>query len=1119
MNKNNSSGNLLIEKIPINHFLLIMRTTIFLLFTCVFCSMAELSYTQNARVTINKRNATIKEILNEIEKQTDYLFIYNDEINANEKVSVKAKQETVSSVLNSMLKDKDIKYSMEGNHIILFVETVDESAEDTNALVVQQQRILTGKVTDQNGEALPGATVMVKGTTQGTITDADGNYSLSNVPDNATLVFSFVGMKTQELVVGSQTTINVQMEEEAIEIEEVVAVGYGVQRKITATNSVSTVAGEELNKISTVNTSKALQGMAPGITIIDRGGAPGSDDPEIFIRGVGTTGNSSPLVLVDGVEMSLGSVPAQEIENISILKDAASTSIYGSRAAHGVILVTTKRGVEGKMRVTYNGFVGLQDLAVRPRQVSATEYMDMVNEASINAGGSIIYTDAMKDAVINGTDPDHYSYNNYVDEVFKSNYITEHSVSLTGGNQEGRYLISFDYIDQPAITDNTDFQRYSYRMNADLNVGELIKVSSDLTFRHTDRLWPERLGYAQYRAFAQPLSPIKYSNGNYALDQENNNAVAGLDLNVVGKDKYKSDNLIGQVKTEFEPIKDLVFTGTITLNSFWDKRKVHNKNHKFYDENNDYVTQWNAQNGVSDRRSNSYEMTLRFLANYQKKFSDKHGLNFLYGMEQISYKNSYSMAERKNLISDALPEVSLGSASSQYASGLPSQWGINSFFGRFNYSYKEKYLFETNIRADGSSKFAKGNKWGFFPSFSAAWRLSEESFFESIGFVDQLKLRASWGQTGNEAIGDFLYLNQYDVEDVVMDGVTKTGVRQSQMSNPEVTWETVETLDIGIDFNLFNNKLFGELDFYSKDTKDILLNLAIPKFLGLNPPPQNAGVVRNSGFETMLGFRKVDGDFNFSTSLNFSYNNNKWIDRRGDTNIDGWNIQKEGFALNSFYIYQADGLIANDEELANYKSSYTSDPRGMSVLKAGDVKLVDVDGNGTIDPDDRQVFKPNIPKFSFGMNLNAEYKNFDLSLLLQGSMGANKFFYGELYEGPSYEVFTGIHFRDRWTEENQNPNASVPRLEAANNRNMSTYNSFYLRDVSYVRLKNAQLGYTFPDKVADRLMIGKLRIYVSGNNLFTISGLDQGIDPESPSGRPGSFPPLRIINFGVNVDF
>lgn len=1116
MNKIPLSGFCLLLKSRHKHLFRIMRITYMLLFAAIFCLHAENAISQ--KITLQGDNLSLKDYLNTIEKQTDYLFIYDAGVNVNKRISVNMVGKSIKEVLDNLSTQLGLNYSQKGSYIVLS----SYKAKETSAPVIaQQKKTITGVVTDDLGEPIIGANVIEKGTTNGIITDIDGKFTLEVAP-GAVVQVSYIGYNTQEVKVGNQSTLAIQLVEDTQALSEVVVVGYGVQRKVTTTGAVTKLEGDEINKMTVVNATKALQGLSPGITVVDRGGAPGSDDPEIYLRGVGTTGNAKPLVLVDGIEMSLSQIPSSEIENISVLKDAASASIYGSRAAHGVILVTTKRGKEGKVKLSYDGTIGFQDRAVRAEQVSAREYMTMVNEALVNSGGSIKYSEDDILATERGDDPYNHSYLNWANEVYKPTYITQHTLNLTGGSEVGRYLVSFDYLDQPGLVKNTEYQRYSYRVNTDLNIGKMLKVSSDVTYRHVDRLWPESLGSVQYDVWSmQPTSPVRYENGDYRLDKQNRNAISLMDLDVVGEDRYNMDVVYGrQVKADFEPIKDLVFTGMASLNGSWDRRKIHYKNYKYYNETGELVTQRNNPNSVKDSRNNSYQMTLRFLANYKKRFGDDHDLALLYGMEQISYRNYYSMAQRKDLISDALPDVSLGSAGSQFAEGYPTKWGINSFFGRVNYGFKDKYLFEANIRTDGSSRFAKGHKWGVFPSFSAAWRISEEGFMKNLGFVDNLKLRASWGQTGNERIDAFMYLPQYNTSNVVMNGSLVSAVYQKKMANPDVTWETVEQTNIGLDFGFLNNTIYGELDWYSKDTKDILLALGIPHFIGLDAPEQNAGVVRNSGVEAMVGFRKTFGEFTFNTSFNLAYNKNEWIDRGGDDkNISGYNIQTIGSPLNAFYIYQADGLIANEQELEEYRAKYKSDPRGMSDLHAGDVKLVDTNNDGTIDPDDRQIFASNIPKFTYGWNISGEYKGFDLSLLFQGSSGANRMMYGEWIEGPSYEAFTGVHFRDRWTEENQNGNAEMPRLEAANNRNASTYNSFFLKKTNYLRLKNAQLGYTFSKDIRDKLRITKLRLYVSGSNLLTFSSLYQGLDPEGKSDRINDFPPLKIVNFGVNIIF
>lgn len=1096
----------------------VMRFYLLFLIVSITQAFGSALYSQSASLTLRMNDTTIEDVLNRIEEQTEFRFLYNKKIvDVEHKVNVSTKNGKITDVLDHLFKDAGISYTISDRQIVLNKKDAFKS--------VQQSNQVTGIVTDANGDPIIGANVIEKGTTNGIISDLDGKFTI-NVNPGAVLQVSYIGYITREIIVKDQSFLTVKLSEDTQALNEVVVVGYGIQRKVTTTGAVTKLEGEDLNKMTVVNVTKALQGLSPGITIVDRGGAPGSDDPEIYLRGVGTTGNANPLVLVDGIEMSLSQIPSAEIENISVLKDAASASIYGSRAAHGVILVTTKRGKEGKVKLSYDGSVGFQDRAVKAEQVSAREYMTMVNEALINAGGSSKYSEEDILATENGSDPYKHSFTNWPNEVYKSNYITQHTLNLTGGSEVGRYLVSFDYLDQPGLTENTEYKRYSYRVNTDLNIGKMLKVSSDVTYRHIDRLWPEGLEDAQYNAWSmQPTTPNKYENGDYVLDKQNRSVMSYTDLNVVGEDRYNLDAVYGQVKADFEPIKDLIFTGMISINGNWDRRKIHYKNHKYYNEAGELITQRNNPNSVKDERNNDYQMTMRFLANYKKRLGDDHDLSFLYGMEQISYRKYYSMAQRKDLISDELPDISLGSAGSQFAEGKPTKWGINSYFGRINYGFKDKYLFEANIRADGSSRFAKGHKWGVFPSFSAAWRISEEAFMKNLGFVDNLKLRASWGQTGNERIDAFMYLPQYNISKddespIVMNGSLVSAVYQKKMANPDVTWETVEQTNIGLDFSILNNSIYGELDWYTKDTKDILLALGIPKFIGLDAPEQNAGVVRNSGVEAMIGFRKTFGDVSFNTSVNLAYNKNEWIDRGGDDkNIDGYKIQHIGSALNSFYIYQADGLIANEKELEEYKAKYKSDPRGMSDLHAGDVKLVDTNGDGTIDPDDRQIFTSNIPKFTYGWNIGADYKGFDLSLLFQGSSGANRMMYGEWIEGPSYEAFTGVHFRDRWTEDNQNGNASMPRLEAANNRNASTYNSFFLQKVNYLRLKNVQLGYTFPTNIIDKLRITKLRLYVSGSNLFTVSSMDKGLDPEDKSDRLKTFPPLRIINFGVNIIF
>lgn len=1088
-----------------------------MLLMCITCFASPLLA---QTVNINLTNATLKSLFTTIERQTSYRFSYKStDIDNRHDVTMKKRNASVSSVLSEVLPSHQLDYRIVSNNTIAITKAAEKAQPRmTPASYQQKSKVVEGTITDSKGEPIIGATVFDPVSKKGAVTDINGHYRIDCAPGTKLRV-SYVGYTTKEIVAGHDDSVSLSEEDNTL--NDVVVVGYGTQKKLTTTGAVTKVEGTDINKMTVTNASKALQGISPGLTIVDRGGAPGEDDPEIYMRGVSTTGYSQPLVLVDGIEMAMSQVPASEIENVSVLKDASSAAIYGSRAANGVILITTKRGQAGKARVTYSGSIGIQDRAVKPKQVSAKEYMDMVNEALTNAGSAIKYSEDDINAVLNGTDPYRLTYIDYPSEVYKSRYVTQHTITVNGGTDQAKYLTSFDFLDQPGLTDNTYYKRYSYRMNNDINISKYLRLSSDITYRHFDNSEPQLLGSAQSDALSMcPTSPIHYADGRYQLDQQNMQAVAYTDLDVSGKSDYNLDAIYGQVKVELEPIKALVFTGVASLNGQWSRNKIHYKNYKFYDETGtQLITQINNPNGVVDYRNNSYELTLRFLANYKKSFGE-HNFALLYGMEQISYRNYYNSAQRNNLISDNLPDVSLGSASTQFAYGYPTKWGINSFFGRFNYNWKERYLFEANLRSDGSSRFAAGHRWGTFPSFSAAWRVSEEPWMKNVDWLSNLKIRASWGRTGNERISLWQYLPQYVTQNVVMDGQLVTGVYQEQMSNPDITWETVEQTDLGLDFGFLNNKIYGTFDYYIKDTKDILLALGIPYFIGLDAPMQNAGKVRNSGFEFTLGYRDHVGKVNFNAALNLAYNKNEWRDRGSDDkNISGWTIQTVGSQLNAFYIYKADGLIANDEELADYKAKYKSDPRGMSEVKAGDVKLVDVNNDGTIDPKDRVVYDSNIPKFTFGLNLQAEWRGFDLSAVFQGATGANRMMYGEFIEGPSYEVFTSTIFRDRWTEENQNANAKMPRLEAANNRNESTYNSFFLWKANYLRLKNLQIGYTFSSHLVRPLGLQNLRLYVSGSNLFTWTSLPQGLDPEGYSSRIHYFPQLKIYTFGLNVTF
>ena len=1015
--------------------------------------------------------------------------------------------------------------------------------------LIAQSITISGTVTDSNKEAVIGANVLLKGTSTGTITDVEGKYQLT-VPENGTLVFSSVGYTSQEIAVNKRRIINVTLSDDIMLIDEVVVVGYGVQKKKLVTGATVQVKGDNIAKLNTNNPLQAMQGQTPGVNIASTSGQPGAD-MKVTIRGLGTVGNSQPLYLIDGVGGDISTLNPADIESIDVLKDAASAAIYGAQAANGVVLITTKQGKEGKAQISFDAYYGIQNVPRTANMLNAEQYMVIMNEQAVNSGNAPYDWSQIKSIYdANGNVYD----SNWVDAMFKDNATTEsYSLGVTGGSATSTYALSLGYLNQEGIVGGSDvsnYTRYNFRINSEHKLfKDLLTVGEQVSFVYKKN---NGVGVGnQYNntlrgAFGtSPITPIYSDNNNYDSpynDTTNSDWYKG-DGNPYGammtntNNENKNATFSGNVYAELRPIKNLKIRTTFGAVYGSSEYRSFKPLYRFsiYDYNE-------TRTSVSQNMNHSLGMTWTNTATYDWKIKD-HAFNALIGMEAYRYEGTY-LSGGNGALKEGFDDwehayVSNGTASSSTdglsASGNPHDEGRSvSYFARLGWNWKETYMINATLRSDGSSKFASGNRFGYFPSVSAGWTISNEKFMESTqGWLDFLKIRASWGQVGNQNIKNYQYLapikntnthylfgSGFSDAGAAAQLATNWGAFPSRLSNPNLTWETSEQTNIGLDFGFLNNTIYGELDWYSKDTKDILLALGIPHFIGLDAPEQNAGVVRNSGVEAMVGFRKTFGEFTFNTSFNLAYNKNEWIDRGGDDkNISGYNIQTIGSPLNAFYIYQADGLIANEQELEEYRAKYKSDPRGMSDLHAGDVKLVDTNNDGTIDPDDRQIFASNIPKFTYGWNISGEYKGFDLSLLFQGSSGANRMMYGEWIEGPSYEAFTGVHFRDRWTEENQNGNAEMPRLEAANNRNASTYNSFFLKKTNYLRLKNAQLGYTFSKDIRDKLRITKLRLYVSGSNLLTFSSLYQGLDPEGKSDRINDFPPLKIVNFGVNIIF
>lgn len=1131
MNKNNSSGNLLIEKIPINHFLLIMRTTIFLLFTCVFCSMAELSYTQNARVTINKRNATIKEILNEIEKQTDYLFIYNDEVNANKKVSVKAKQEAVSSVLNSMLKDKDMNYSMEGNHIILSTNKKESSETRTEIIAQQQQKKrISGTVLDESGQPIIGANIIEAGTTNGTVTDMDGKFTL-DVSDNATIRISYIGYLEQEVNTSGKNTLNITLIEDTQTLEEIVVVGYGVQKKVNLTGAVSNVQIDQLNKRTVAQTSSALQGLVPGVTITQRSGKPGGDGGTIRIRGNTTIGNNDPLVLIDGVESSLSSIDPESIESISILKDAASAAIYGNRAANGVILITSKRAEGGKAFVSYKSYIAKGVPTNVPKYVGAVDFMKYISIAKRAVGMTPEYTEEYIKEYEEGIarkDPNYPDVDWFEATATNNGLMTNQFITISLGTERLKSITQVGYLSQNGITENTNYKRYSLKSNNDYQVLPKLTITSDIKLDYTDQKEPSKLGLGYNFVGRIPPNQAAYlPDGRYGPGWQGINPVA----------YYKDGGILSQVSPSallnfgvtFKPIDDIEIHGQYAL-SYWENHSTNwDKRVQLYLNDGTPDPQTQAKSTLTENSGRNMRNILMGTATYNKSFVDSHNIKLMIGYQEETFWNKWHSGYREVFPFPDYPVLNSGGNENQRSNGSASEYALQAIFGRVNYDYKGKYLFEANLRYDGSSRFAEGYRWGAFPSVSGGWRISEESFWDDLrNIAPNMKIRASWGQLGNQNTLNGYYPSQSTIDlspNYVFDKNITSGAALTKMANSYISWETTTMSNIALDFNLFS-KLDLTAEYYYRTTDDILLTLDIPLIIGLSAPAQNAGKVENRGWELSANYNDRFGDFNFSSTFNISDVKNKIIDLKG-INETGLTVNREGYPIGSLYGYEAIGYIVPEDydSEGNYMGATQIGNFGPGDIKYKDQLTIDTDGDGVpdkadgvINTSDKVIIGSTIPRYTFGFNLYGEYKGIDLNLFFQGVGKADGYVWGHsiasFFEGGSMPEIG----KDYWTPENRD--ALFPRL-AFNNSNNQQNSSFWVKDASYLRLKNIQLGYTIPKNLISKIGISNLRLYVSTDNVFTISKFWKYFDVEAPvlSGYGNFYPIMRTTTLGLDLTF
>ncbi len=1180
MKKNNATGNALTEKIPFKHFLLIMRTTFILLFACTFCSMAEIGYSQNARVTINKRNVALKEVLNEIEKQTDYLFIYNDEVNTNEKVSVKAKQNAVANVLNTLLEKKDIKYSMEGNHIILSsVDEVEAKSNETKVSSVHQERKrVTGTVVDKDNVPIIGANIIEVGTTNGTVTDVNGEFVLQ-VENNAVIRVSYIGYLEQDFNTDNKINFEVVLQEDTQDLDEIVVVGFGVQKKINLTGAVDKIDGKTIGALQVNTIGEALMGQVPNLNVDIADGRPGRG-ASFNIRGTTSLNGGSPLIIIDGVpstETEMNNLSPRDVEDISVLKDASSAAIYGARGAFGVILIQTKRAKENENRISYsNNFSWSTPTKIMQVYSNAADYLEIIqNEFNNNIGQYGVIPQAEidypKEYAKNPSLPSYKFENiggklhlisagpvaNYHEEWFRKYTPKQnHNVSIMNSGDKFSYFLSGDFNREEGIISlKPDIvKRYSLRSNLTYNINEHVRLSNNTNFVIRDddlsnafvSNWRSNI-WRWMEMFNHLLWPLEVEINGETIPTEQ-----GFMKRFVEKhsgDKTNRKTFTNTLSADFNYFDNKLKLHTDFTYRFSNARQVRWGDvagvGKIWADNNTILNHYGANSYIEKASSNARTINMNAYAVYDDFFNKNH-VTITVGTNFEDFSSTREFIQRKNPIS--IDQHSLNLGTGEFTSNdSDNKFANQSTFFRVSYDYDSKYLFEVNGNYNISSKFPAGKRGAFFSSFSAGWRISEEPFFEPIRHVvDNLKIRGSYGALGNQNIGSWDYL---PIMNIALSNFSLEGTQVTYTSNPNpksanFTWETTKTTDLGLDFNILNNRLSGTLDIYERTTKDMLVKShSLPSVFGAPVPQENSATLENKGWEISIGWRDQvllkDAPFAYGIQCTLSDYKAVITDYYNPTGYLGdYYIGKEFgeiWGLNTL------GFFETDAEAQAGALLETSGYRNYAA--AGYIKFEDVDKDGKIsrkswtleDHGDYRVIGNSTPRYQYGITLNMSWQGFDLTAFFRGVGKREIYPDGEsmAFWGPysrRYAIMPEHVANDRWTPEN--PNAYFPRpqgyIAGNGNWDLNTPQTRYLQDASYFRLKNLVCGYSLPNSLVKKMKLSNLRLYVSGQNLFVLTNLHHSLDPEGLTLDPdGSkwvglgavYPIQKAYAFGLEIQF
>ncbi|MDR2627287.1 MAG: TonB-dependent receptor [Dysgonamonadaceae bacterium] len=1000
----------------------------------------------------------------------------------------------------------------------------------------QNEISVSGIILDRQGEPITGASVLEKGTMRGTITDVDGKFLLNVSDKNAVLTFSYLGFKRQDVALNGKLSLSIRMEEDEHVLDEMVVVGYGVVKKKDLTGALSTLQGSAISERKTTTVSQALQGAIPGVMVTRNNSAPGAG-ADIRIRGITTIGDSRPLVIVDGAPADLDNINPNDIENMTVLKDAAAASIYGARAAAGVIVITTKRAKDNRFSLEYNFEYGLEIPTKQPEYADARGYMQTVNEIRWNDNGNIpggednTYSRNIIDnySQLHRENPDKYPDTNWSDVILKSNAPRQtHSIIMSGGTEKLKTNASFAYDKREGLYEGREYERFTTKVNNNLTFNKYLAGHIDLNFRRSQSLTAVVDPMYSTRV-AAPIYPAVWQDGRIANGKDGVNDYGVLKYG--GNDRHWNHMLSGQIGLDISPLSGLKVSALFSPIFNFEKTKRFTKQVPWYTAEDPTVrggylspAQGMALiNELNENRNDNYSTTSQLLINYANTFG-KHSIDLLAGFEEFYYFNEGLSAGRTQYLLTAFPYLDQGPLEGISNSGSAFENAYRSFFGRVMYNYRNKYLAQANLRYDASSRFDKKYRWGAFPSVSLGWVMSEEEFMQNCTVVSFLKLRGSWGNLGNERIGNYPYQSTVKIGNPVFlyegnEVVSEQAAAQAILAVQDITWETTETYDLGLDVNFFNNRLRFSGDYYKKTTKGMLLELQIPMYMGFDNPNQNAGEMHTTGWEFELGWHDRVGDLSYSASFNLSDFRSIMGSLKG-TEFMGDQVKFEGSEFNEWYGYRAVGIYQTQEQVNN--SAKTGDN-----IQVGDLQYVDISGkdgipDGNISPEyDKVLLGGSLPRFMYGGNISLAYKNIDFGIVFQGIGKQNArltpFMIKPLWDnwGNAPVSIQGKYFSHYNTPE-QNAAALYPRLSETTRDNNYAMSDHWIFNGAYFRLKNITLGYTIPEKISKKFQIQNLRIFSSLSDCMVISNYPKGWDPE---GGDSTYPITMSVLFGLSAKF